>query len=42
MKTVLFLIAITFLIPAFAGAQADPASRSWNQPVEPYRIIGNV
>jgi metallo-beta-lactamase class B len=42
MKTVLSLIAIAFLVPAFAGAQADPTSRSWNQPVEPYRIIGNV
>ncbi len=25
-----------------ATAQADPTSRSWNQPVEPYKIIGNV
>jgi metallo-beta-lactamase class B len=23
-------------------SQADPTSRSWNQPVEPYRIIGNI
>ncbi len=45
MKTVLFLIVIAFLVllaPALAGAQADPTSRSWNQPVEPYRILGNV
>lgn len=42
MKTVLFLIVIVLLAPVLAGAQADPTSRSWNQPVEPYRIIGNV
>ena len=23
-------------------AQADPTSRSWNEPVEPFRVIGNV
>lgn len=27
---------------ALVQPQADPTSRSWNQPVEPYRIIGNV
>jgi metallo-beta-lactamase class B len=35
-------ILISALFPVFAAAQADPTSRSWNQPVEPYRIIGNV
>lgn len=31
------------LLPSFpAGAQKDPTSRSWNQPVEPYKIVGNV
>jgi metallo-beta-lactamase class B len=38
-----FLICLS--LPAVAGllfAQADPTSRSWNQPVEPYKIIGNV
>jgi metallo-beta-lactamase class B len=29
------------LILLFAG-QTDPVSRSWNQPVAPFRIIGNV
>lgn len=29
------------LILFFAG-QADPVSRSWNQPVAPFRIVGNV
>lgn len=30
------------LWPALACAQADPTSRSWNQPVEPFRIAGNL
>ena len=42
MKTVLFLIAIVLFVPASLLAQADPTSRSWNQPVEPYKIVGNV
>jgi metallo-beta-lactamase class B len=42
MKRFLSLIAIACIVPSFALAQADPISRSWNQPVEPYRIIGNV
>lgn len=46
MKTFLFLIVLTLITliiaPVLALAQADPTSRSWNQPVEPYRIIGNV
>ena len=42
MKTFLFLIALTVTAPVLALAQADPTSRSWNQPVEPYRIIDNV
>jgi metallo-beta-lactamase class B len=37
-----FLLTLTVLSPLSAHAQADPTSRSWNQPVEPYRIIGNV
>lgn len=34
------LLAVAFRIPVHA--QADPDSRSRNQPVEPYHIIGNV
>jgi len=38
--------AVTTLALVFAAAaaiaQPDPESRSWNQPVEPFRIIGNV
>jgi hypothetical protein len=39
-----FLIALFFLLASspLAHAQADPTSRSWNRPVEPYRIAGNV
>jgi metallo-beta-lactamase class B len=32
---------MTLLLAALL-AQADPTSRSWNQPVEPFRVIGNV
>ena len=39
-----FLFALLFLLASspLAHAQSDPESRSWNQPVEPYRIAGNV
>src|SRR5688572_30043595 len=33
---------IALLLPALAAAQADPVSRSWNQPVAPARLIGNI
>jgi metallo-beta-lactamase class B len=33
---------LLFLLPALALAQADPTSRSWNEPVEPFRIAGNL
>jgi len=36
------LAALLFLLPVLAMAQADPTSRSWNQPVEPFRIAGNL
>ncbi|HEX6098744.1 MAG TPA: subclass B3 metallo-beta-lactamase [Thermoanaerobaculia bacterium] len=35
-------IFLALLLSAEALAQSDPVSRSWNQPVEPFRIIGNV
>lgn len=28
--------------PTLAAAQKDPTSRSWNRPVEPFRIAGNL
>lgn len=34
--------AILALTAATLHAQSDPVSRSWNQPVEPFRIIANV
>ena len=35
-------VFLTLLCLARAAGQADEESRSWNQPVEPYRVIGNV
>ncbi|HEY2295108.1 MAG TPA: MBL fold metallo-hydrolase, partial [Thermoanaerobaculia bacterium] len=40
-----FWIAFLLLVAVVrlpAHAQADPTSRSLNQPVEPYRIVGNI
>jgi metallo-beta-lactamase class B len=39
-----FLVALSLLLASssLVHAQADPTSRSWNRPVEPYRIAGNV
>jgi metallo-beta-lactamase class B len=34
--------ALAFALPFLVRAQVDETSRSWNQPVEPFRIIGNV
>lgn len=33
---------MVLLLAAPALAQSDPVSRSWNQPVAPFRIVGNV
>ena len=42
-KTALILsLTLSLFVPATANPQADPTSRLWNQPVKPYRIIGNV
>src|SRR5688572_29046642 len=35
-----FLLVLLFASRALA--QSDPVSRSWNQPVEPFRIVGNI
>jgi len=40
MKTLLFVVAL--LASSLSFAQADPEARSWNQPVEPFRIVGNI
>jgi len=36
------LLALALSIPTHLVAQADSASRSWNQPVPPFRIIDSV
>jgi metallo-beta-lactamase class B len=38
----LFLILLLALRPPFSYAQSDATSRSWNQPVKPFRVIGNI
>lgn len=46
MKMPKLIIAFSLLLlsclPTMAIAQADPTWRSWNQPVKPFRIIGNI
>ena len=37
-----FLILISALCPSFSNAQSDATSRARNQPVKPFRIIGNI
>ena len=36
------LIALAFFAATTAFGQADPTSRSWNKPVPPFQIIGNL
>lgn len=40
MKSVFFVVSLLSAICAFG--QSDPTWRSWNQPIEPFRIIGNI
>lgn len=40
MKRLLAILLLAWPLAAFA--QSDPTSRSWNQPVEPYKIAGNL
>ena len=43
MKTIILLgLLCVFFCPISGYAQADETSRSWNQPVKPFRIIGNL
>jgi len=42
MRRLLPLLVLLSLCPALALAQKDPQSRASNQPVEPFRILGNV
>lgn len=39
---IICLFSFSLLCPVTSNAQADAESRSWNQPVKPFRIIGNV
>src|SRR3954465_11287140 len=41
MKLASIVIAVSLLCVS-CFAQADPTQRSWNQPVEPFKIIGNI
>jgi metallo-beta-lactamase class B len=36
------LVLLLSLLPSLAAAQADETSRSWNQPVEPFKIAENL
>lgn len=36
------VVLLLSLLPSLAAAQADETSRSWNQPVEPFKIAGNL
>ena len=38
----LLLISCSLFSSSATNAQADAESRSWNQPVKPFRIIGNI
>jgi metallo-beta-lactamase class B len=41
-STIVVSTLLAVLTTSAAFAQADPVSRSWNQPVEPFRIAGNI
>src|SRR5215813_4368832 len=38
----ILLLMLLLFLPSTAESQSDATQRSWNQPVKPYRIIGNV
>jgi hypothetical protein len=40
LRRIAYVVAL--FIPTLAACQADETSRSWNQPVEPFRIAGNL
>ena len=42
MKRRSLLASLVNLLAAVALAQQDPVARSWNQPIEPFRIAGNL
>lgn len=38
----MYRFALIILLASSVFAQNDPTTRAWNQPVEPFRIIGNI
>ena len=44
MQKIALILSLTFslFLPATANPQSDPTSRSWNQPIKPYRVISNI
>lgn len=36
------ILCLGFLYPIHVAAQVDEESRSWNEPVKPYRVIGDI
>ncbi|HEU4522618.1 MAG TPA: subclass B3 metallo-beta-lactamase [Thermoanaerobaculia bacterium] len=36
------ILTIVLIVPIFVSGQSDATSRSWNQPVAPFRIAGNL
>ena len=40
MKSVLLVVSLLLSVLSFG--QSDPTWRSWNQPVEPFRVVGNI
>jgi metallo-beta-lactamase class B len=41
-QTLFLLASIVLLVALDAHGQASAEGRSWNQPVKPYRLIGNI
>lgn len=41
-RAALLASAMALTLPLLIGSQPDETSRSWNQPVEPFRILGNI
>jgi metallo-beta-lactamase class B len=42
MKQIFLVLAFSLILSTFAFSQYTPAEPEWNQPVEPFRIAGNV
>lgn len=42
LASLFFFVVLLLYCPVAANAQADETSRSWNHPVKPYRVIGDI